>query len=619
MQKSLALTFMVIFIICKGELCKANSSDLIEHNINMAKKFKYEDSDSAIFYLETALELCKDLKNIEKRVSILFSLATATIRSGDFIHAIEYCNQAKELSLTNKLINDYVKSIIYTGNVYRVVGLTSEALNILLDLHYNNNELKSQSAENYLALNYYLALCYSQIGEIKKSKKYLKLNLIKNKEFETLKLVGSFILFSNLSSKPDTIRRYLNEAEKLLNKHPDANYEFVAILSRKAILNKALGNLKESKVQYIEAIKIAQTQGYRSYLSNLYNNYAYQLMAENNMDSAAIVLQQALTISQQIEDNDLEASVLDSYSDYYKAIGSYAKALEYKNNSVDKRNEYRRKQQIQQSLFLSTVFETEQKEKEIIEQESKINQFQAILFATIAFIVFLLAILVYYRQKSAVRKARLLTVEREKSLEVADALIEGQDTERKCLAMDLHDGLGARLGALRFKIDNYFGSTPHYEEITSDVDKIGKNIRELSHRMLPTQLEELGLIPSLQNLFNSINQSEVFHIELETDITDRMTSKMETNIYYLIYELINNALKHSGGNEIFVQLLNHDDSINLSVEDNGKGFDPVKTSDGLGLMNIKQRVAYLSGEIHVDTQTSQGTLFMIEIPINTND
>lgn len=94
-----------------------------------------------------------------------------------------------------------------------------------------------------------------------------------------------------------------------------------------------------------------------------------------------------------------------------------------------------------------------------------------------------------------------------------------------------------------------------------------------------------------------------------------MTLQLETNLYYLVFELINNALKHSGGNKIFVQLIKHDNNLSLSVEDNGIGFDTKKSSEGLGLKNIKQRVAYLQGYIHIDVQPNHGTIFMIEIPI----
>jgi len=338
-------------------------------------------------------------------------------------------------------------------------------------------------------------------------------------------------------------------------------------------------------------------------------------MAENNYDSARINLEQALSLAKEIDDIDLEASVYDSYSDYFGRINDYKQAYDYQDKSNQKRSEYEQKQRVKESLFLSTVFETEKKEKEILQKENQIGRFRSILFGTVALITVLLAFLIYYRQKTLLGRARLETIEKEKSLEIADALIEGQDVERKRLAMDLHDGLGARLGSLRFMVDAFVKGNPNFDEISNSVDGISKHVRDLSHRMLPTQLEELGLVASLQNLVNSINHSSGFNVEIEAQVEERLSTKHETNLYYLTYELINNAIKHSGGNAIFIQLFRHTDSVTLSVEDNGNGYDTSLSKDGLGLKNIKQRVEYLKGELIVDSRIGEGTIFMIEVPI----
>ncbi len=614
------MVFFVLFFL--GYVIDTYSSDslLIDNYLSKAERFKYVNNDSSIYYLKKTLLLSDNLINEKKKVEILFSLITATLRANDPVSAIKYCNKSKEVSQRMELRDAFVKSRIFTGNVYRNVGLISEALEVFLAIEAENKGNLKFSIDNYIDLKSYIASSYYSINEIANCKSNLieMINTISNPELN-LKLVGSYILLSNISTQRDSMYFYLNKAQEILKHHPKANYEKVVVLINKALLDKALGKLSESKSQYIQAIHIAKEQGYRSHLSSLYNNYAYQLMVENNIDSAKWVLTEGLIIAREIKDLDLEASILDSYSDYFKEIGNFSQALEYKDKSVARRNEFKRKQQIQQSLFLSTVFETEQKEKEIIEQESEINRLWASVFGSIALIVLLITVVVYYRQKSAVRKAKLITVEREKSLEIADALIEGQDTERKRLAMDLHDGLGARLGTLRFKIDNLLSKDKYHKELSKDVDDIGNNIRELSHRMLPTQLDELGLIISLKNLLASINASGVFNMTLESNIDERLDPKIETHLYYLIYELVNNAMKHSGGNEIMIQIYDHDDSISISVEDNGKGLHPDKIKYGLGLKNINQRVAYLCGNIHIDSQVDEGSIFMIELPKKPHD
>ena len=257
-------------------------------------------------------------------------------------------------------------------------------------------------------------------------------------------------------------------------------------------------------------------------------------------------------------------------------------------------------------MFLATVFETKKKEEEILASENKLNQFRSILFGSLALIAILLTVIIYFSQKSALTVAKLESVEKGKSLEIANALLEGTDNERKRLAMDLHDGLGGQLGSLKFMVDTYIEDSPNYQKITNSIDDICQNVRGLSHRMLPTQLEKLGLVPTIQNLAHSINQSSGFSVDIELEIEERLEPKLEINLYYLIFELINNAIKHSKGDSLFIQLLSHEDGLNLSVEDNGEGFNVSESKDGLGLKNIKHRVEYLGGELIIDSKIGKG-------------
>jgi len=368
-----------------------------------------------------------------------------------------------------------------------------------------------------------------------------------------------------------------------------------------------------AKASYLEAIDISVTNGYTKHLSTLYNNFAYLLMVEKNHDSANLLLTEALKIARELNNIDIEASVLDSYSDYYATIGDSAQSLAYYRQSVKLKNKYRTQQQIENSLFLSTVFETEKKEKEIARQESRLYRINAILFAVLALFAVAIAVLIYFRQKSAVRKARIKTMAQEKRLEVANAIIEGQDDERKRLAMDLHDGISPKIGSLKLLIDSKLEETAVYPEVIDSIDDIDSNIREISHRMSPAQLESKGLVVVLGNFIKSIKQGKDIDIKYFTNLQSRLTGKYEINIFFLFHELINNALKHSGATELNVQLLDDDEIISLSVEDNGKGFDPEKEHDGTGLKNIRQRVTYLNGDIDIDSVAGQGTAVLIEI------
>lgn len=596
---------------------KQTTEERIDEYIAKANYFTNINYDSVIYYAAKANILADKSNNNLKKVDILFVKIRADIVIGNYLNAYNNCKEAQAFVKENNLIAKEPEVYMYLGLVYKLMGFTSEALKqyfkaIELYEALPKNEEKRSESELY----YYLADAYFKMGENKLSKKYLKQSIqLSKKQESSLYALKSYLLMTQLQTKLDSIQKYLALSDSIIARDSRSQYKEVVLLNNKAMLNKAIHKYDLSKSQYLQAIAIAKEKGYKKYIANLDNNYAYLLMTLNNYDSARIVLDEALAITKEINDIDLEGVVFDSYSDFYKAINNYMSALAYKDSSIRKKNEFRKNQRVQESLFLSTVFETEQKEKEILAQESKLNQFRAILFGAIAFSAILLTLLIYYRQKTLLGRARLETLEKEKSLSTANALIEGENLERKRLAMDLHDGLGARLGSLRFMIDAFFKNSPHFDEVSKSVNDISKHVRDLSHRLVPTQLDELGLVLSLQNLISSINQSsESLSIDLEANIEKRLDSSLEINLFYLVYEMINNAIKHSKGNSIFIQLLEHSDSINLSVEDNGVGFDVNASKDGHGLKNIKRRVDFLNGELIIDSRIGEGTLFMIEIP-----
>jgi len=607
----IVITFFLVFFLdisaYNSLFCQSlNYNELIEK----AEHFNNVNADSVNYYAHLFSLVAESNANPDQRVSALFLLVKSYIKTGDLVKALNFCSEANKLINNEGLDQRKAEGLIYFGNVYQSMGLIEEALNYF----FESNKILGLNSSSPMSgdLYYYIACSYDEIGEIENSKKFLRLS-IKTAKVNNLEsdLFTSYLLLSNSFSSLDSISNFLDLSKQIIDKFPTMIFEKVVLLNNQAIFNKAIGNLLLSKAQYLMAIDIAEDQNYQNYLSTLYNNYGYQLMAENNYDSVRIVLGKALKIAQNINDIDLQATVYDSYSDYFSAIGNYKTGFAYQDSSIEKRNEYRNQQRIQETLFLSAVFETEQKDNELLAKESQISRLWVFILSTLAFLVAAIGLGFYFRQKFLLSKSNMEIMKKGKALELADALIHGQDAERKRLAMDLHDGLGARLGALRFLVDGFFSDHIKYHEVNNSIVTISQNVREISHRMLPAHLEEQGLVLTIQN--SSINKSGKFEVVFESNLVHRLSEKLELNIYYLIYELINNAIKHSGGNTVFVQLIELDDCINLSVEDNGGGFNSQKRSEGLGLKNIKTRIEYLGGKFEINADDIV-TLFLIEIP-----
>lgn len=609
------LFFLSTFLITSISNVKSQN---LTNFLERAERYKHVNNDSSLIILR---DVYKNSINAHDTIllKLLYPLIKAEIRSGEILEAIKHCNSYNDIANNINIPRKKVTGVILTANVYKVAGLISEALSLLNEAEMLIRENNLNDALSILDINYLYGMCYFELGEYKMCDQYLKKAIRNGAKEYPVNTLGPILLRSHVSSNLDSILYLLNKASLITNKYPNTYYEKIAITNKYARINKKLSKLQESRSYYLYAIQLAKKHHFSSFLSELYNNFAYQLMAEHNYDSIPIILDEALTITRDLNNIDIEASLFDTYSDYYTEIENFQSALEFKNASIQKRNDYREKQQINKSLFLATVFETEKKELEILKQEGRANRFRAIFFGTLSALILILGIAFYYRQKSATRKVRLLTAQREKEIETANALIEGQDTERKRLAMDLHDGLGARIGVLRFNLDKALAKNPKHDDIVSDLTNIGNHIRELSHRLLPTKMEEYGLVFSLQSLIESINQSNQVSISIQQNLKNRLPEKLENQVYHLVFEMLNNAMKHSGCQNIFIQLMQHNAILYLSVEDDGKGFTPDIAADGLGLKNIRQRVAYLAGNIEISTELKKGTILMIEIPVESND
>lgn len=618
----MAKQFLVLLVLMSSVVQITLASLEVEENndlkfeiiYNKAYNFRNINSDSVLYYAKLALGKAYMEMQFDNQVKSLILIALTKTKIGQVKSAFEDINQAMSIINESNLSGRTKECLTILGALYQNTGYYNEAMEYFSRAKKLNEDTKNDYVD-IVDLDYYIGSLYLKMNKVEEGRVYLKnsAEIAIKHNFE----VGAFMSYTRLAGtyrNIDSIQYYRQLSEEIINRNSQLEYEKVVLLNNKALFHKALGNYKQSRNLYIEAISLGKKNQFNEYLATLFNNYAYLLMKIELADSAKFMLGSALKISKQYDFLFLKANVYDSYSDFYVYVQDYKKAYYYKDSSDRVLKEVEKNKQIQQSLFLSTVFETEQKEKEILVQKNRNFTLWIYLSIVLLLVILLTIFLLYYRQKLQLNKARVISLEKDKKLEVANAIIEGQDSERKRLAMDLHDGLGAGLGTLRLTIDSELKNAVKYNELISLIDDIRQSVRDMSHRMMPTRLDKMGLIPSVNNLVLTLSNTGRFNVDFKTNVGKRLPGNLEINIYYLIFELVNNAIKHSNGNNIFVELIDHDDLMSLSVIDNGSDFNIDEFSDGMGLKNVKARVQYMDGELFIDAN-GQETIFMVEIPV----
>ena len=229
-------------------------------------------------------------------------------------------------------------------------------------------------------------------------------------------------------------------------------------------------------------------------------------------------------------------------------------------------------------------------------------------------------------------KEQLLITLNNQQAKYARAIISTQETERRQLADQLHDVAGSLLSAAKLNLSSVREKNwvtdeaartklGHAEEA---VTSIGEMLRNLSHAISPIILEKAGFRQSVEKISAIFNASGKISVELEILGFEKIQPEMFEKysiLYGILYELINNIVKHAQATHALVQLIEHDESVVMIVEDNGKGLESDDAENTLthGLEGIKSKIHYLDGILAFDNAERHGLIVTIEIPKKNDD
>lgn len=218
--------------------------------------------------------------------------------------------------------------------------------------------------------------------------------------------------------------------------------------------------------------------------------------------------------------------------------------------------------------------------------------------------------------------------------EIMLRLVEAQEAERYRIARDLHDHLGQQMTALRLKIESMIAKNGHDEAFLTDIQAIrelalqtDRDIGFLSWELRPTQLDELGLTDALRSFVRewSLQYDIAANFEVTNVPETRFPKDVETNLYRVVQEGLNNILKHAQAQNVSVLMNVWGRELILMVEDDGVGFmvaaneRRVSNRTGLGLSGMRERVALLKGRLEIESEPGKGTALLVRVPVQPSD
>lgn len=218
--------------------------------------------------------------------------------------------------------------------------------------------------------------------------------------------------------------------------------------------------------------------------------------------------------------------------------------------------------------------------------------------------------------------SKKITHIKQSELQVMNGMTIGQEQERKRLGAELHDGVGQILSSIALDISELTqtavcndGVRKRLEEVGNRVTEAIREVRNISHDLMPGVLESFGLEDAIRQVCRNMRGRAGISIGFDSvDLAGNYPEAVETHLYRITQELINNCIRHAHCTRIHVNLIDHGDALTLSVEDDGIGFDPEHQTDGIGIRNIRSRISILGGTLSVESSSTSGTLVIVEVP-----
>ena len=468
-------------------------------------------------------------------------------------------------------------------------------------------------------------------------------NLYKEKAYDDFeKVFAEYYYFGSILGRKyeygDLDIDPLPEALKALKLAENKNFDYLAGRLSQIIgvyHDLILNDFKGAFNYYTNAISNYKKISYYFGIKQL-NDLSYNLSMlefENGNYSKSIRFLNQIKL-ELIESMDVKDLILINNGKYqnYKRLNQLDSAILY----LEKRSFYVDSLELVEKgkyvTNLETQYRTAEKEKQILQEQQKvrINRNWLIAASLALFLGTGIAILL---QKNTTKKRLLAEKEallkqqrvenllKEQELVSIDAMIAGQEKERQKVAGELHDDLGSLMATIKLHFDNVKISEqdPALSNAQKLLEEAYQKVRGMAHNKNSGVMSDQGLLAAIKKMAKTIGETNTLKVTVEDfGLGERMENSLELSIFRMVQELVANAIKHAEASKVNIQLTQHEENLNIIVEDNGKGFDRSqldKESNGMGLTNIEKRVEHLEGNFTVDSILGKGTSILIDIPV----
>lgn len=589
--------------------------------------------DSAFRYGDEALKIAREIHDQKLIAQSLSDLGAIYFIKGEIDQSLELYNQSLDIRKTENDEEGIASLNFKIGGAYFKKSELEKAMSHYLEALRYYEQIKNENVIANLHSN--VAVVYTALHNYSKALGYLKMaetyfqqqNLYAPLANVTLSMGNVYYALLDTAKAQDSYEKTIDVAKKGLN--------FLAEASAYNNLGQIYTDLGQHKlaVDYIQkSLEIRIREKLESDVASSNITLAINYAKLRNFSKSKSLLLTSLNYFQQTGGGEKITSIYYQLIAAYAGLGEVDSVFHYmnlykKNQSAELDNKV-----IEVSNELETKYQTEKKEQqiEILNQETAIQKLRLrqrglLLLAAMAVLVSG-SILVFFvfkqrRLKAEARLQQEINTQQEKATR---DVLDAEERERRRIASDLHDGVGQTLSAALLNLNYLYkaiaeGKTPDPQVMDNArglVKDSYQEMRSISHQMMPNALLKAGLATSIKEFLDAIDGKNI-QVDLNVSgLADRLDQQLETVLYRAVQEAVNNVVKHAQATRLTIQLMKDEEGISVTIEDNGRGFDPsgIDYAEGIGLKNIRSRVGLLQGSVEVDAAPGRGTVVVIYIP-----
>jgi signal transduction histidine kinase len=637
-MKQTRLFFLVLVLSGTGAISFAQTKiiDSLKKNIWLARSSQEKvraifsfcelgytlHPDTLMQYAENARLLTVQSGNEHDEVQAMFYECGALTTKGFIDSSLNLANKCLGILATK------VKDAILEANFYNQKGrcfVRKNQYKEAIDMGYQtistaekNNEVLLQVKGKTL-----IGWAYLEMGQLKEALSWHLKAL--HTTTDTLLLEKYAILFANLATnynglgKTDSAFYYIDKGISYSRKHENL-FALSNSLAIQSELYVKSGQAKLSEPILKEVVAIRKIIGDPFYIASDMSQLGFYYAHYGQPEKGIAICEEGIAIAKQYKLDTKLFFLYGSLADNYKAMGNMEKYAEVLQTIISLKDTVYQKNSAQSLAEMQTQYETEKNENIIAQQKLALIKKNYWLYGSVSFLILGILILyllfLNYRKKQALKNELLMKEEKYLS---AQAVATAEENERKRIATDLHDNIGAYASAIRADVEKITENGLSNNKVTlqnlqQHSQEIINSLRDTIWVLNKEHITITGLsdriksyISKLQPTYNKIHFTIAEAIKNDV----RLSSQNALNIFRIVQEGLHNALKHSDATTITVAI-NSDENITIVIADNGKGMETAIAADGNGLLNMKARAKEIGVQLTITSAPGNGTSLSIQ-------